>query len=80
MLGVDHCSVGGDKYIQHPKMRTGEWWGREIEGKALVRERKRDSRTLSEAVANKTDPCKSLLSEPSTHQALALHLHISEFI
>lgn len=46
MLGVDHYSVGGDKYIQYPKMRTAEWWGRE-EGKALVRERKRDRRTLS---------------------------------
>lgn len=39
MLGVDHCSVGGDKYIQYSKMRTAEWWGREVERKALIRER-----------------------------------------
>lgn len=47
MLGVDHCSVGRDKYIQYPRLRTAEWWGREVEGKALDRERKRDSGTLS---------------------------------
>lgn len=47
MLGVDHSSVGGDKYIQYPKTRTAEWWGREVEGKALVRDRKRDRTTLS---------------------------------
>lgn len=47
MLGVDHCSVGGEKYIEYPKMRTAERWGRKVEGKALLRERKEDRRTLS---------------------------------
>lgn len=45
MLEVEHRSVGGDKYIQYPKIRTVEWWAREVEGKALVREKKRDRKT-----------------------------------
>ena len=41
MVGVEHSSVEGDKYVQYPKMRAVGWWGRAMEGKALVRERKK---------------------------------------
>lgn len=41
MVGVDHSSVEGDKYVQYFKVRAVGWCGRAMGGKAPVRERKK---------------------------------------
>lgn len=46
MVGVDHSSAEGDKYIRYPKMSAVGWWGRATGGKALVRERKKGQNSI----------------------------------
>lgn len=63
MVGVDHFSVEGDRYIQYPKKRAVGRWGRTEEEKHWLGGGRRD-RTPSEALENNPGPANPHFPNP----------------